>query len=69
MGIILVQIYLSHTKYSSFVDFLKRMDQIKFQISQISPKFTILLLSLEYTSCQFFEMQKIVFCNNNFEGL
>ncbi len=65
IGIILVQIYSLHKKISSFVDFFLWIDEIMFQAFQISPKFIILSSSLVYTTCQNFEMQKIILCENN----
>ncbi len=59
MNIIFVQIYLSHTKFSSFAEFF----------FQICLKFAILSSSLIYTFCQNFETQKIVLCDNNFGKL
>ncbi len=48
--------------------FLKKILN-KFQTFQICLKFTILSSSLKYTSCQNFEMQEIVLCDNNFGRL
>jgi hypothetical protein len=35
---------------------------------KIFPKFTIFSSSLVYTSCQKFEMQSFILCDNNFGG-